>query len=143
MRPMSDAVRRQVMAILESNGLRCSQSDDGLAMRFSSAMLLLGFTSVGHQTVITLRAPVLRDLPLASASTALLARLNELNCASHFGKWAYYGAEQLVVLEYDLLGDHLQENELMTALTTLARLADQQDDVLQREFGGRRSFEAP
>lgn len=138
---MSDAVRRQVLAILESNGLGWSETDDGYAMRFSSALLLLGFTAVGHQTVITLRAPVLRNLPLASGSTTLLARLNELNCASHFGKWAFYGADSIVVLEYDLLGDHLQENELMTALTTLARLADQQDDLLQGEFRGNKSFE--
>lgn len=137
---MSDPVRRQVLAILESNGLRWSEADGGYAMRFSSAMVLLGFTAVGQQTVITLRAPVLRDVPLDSGPTALLTRLNELNCASHFGKWAFYGDDRLVVLEYDLLGDHLQENELMTALTTLARLADQQDDVLQREFGGEKSF---
>jgi hypothetical protein len=140
---VSDAIRRQVLAILESNGLSCSEVDGGYAMRFSSAVLLLGFTTVGRQTVITLRAPVLRDIPLASGASALLARLNELNCASHFGKWGFYESERLVVLEYDLLGDHLQENELMTALTTLARLADQQDDLLQREFGGRRSFETP
>ncbi len=138
---MSNAIKRQVQAILESNGLRWSEEDGGYTLRFASAALLLGFTSVGHQTVIALRAPVLRDVPIATGSTALLARLNELNCGSHFGKWAFYGNERLVVLEYDLLGDHLQENELMTALTTLARLADQQDDLLQREFGGLRSFE--
>ena len=136
---MSD-VRRQALAILESNGLRWSEQDDGYAMRFASAMLLLGFTVVGQQTVITLRAPVLHDLNVTESSI-LLGRLNELNCVSHFGKWAFYERERLVALEYDLLGDHLQENELMTALTTLARLADQQDDVLQQEFGGRRAFE--
>jgi len=140
---MNDPVRRQVLAILDSNGLRWSEEEGGYAMRFASALLLLGFTEVGHQTVITLRAPVLRDVSSTSEPTALLERLNDLNCASHFGKWAFYANERLVVLEYDLLGDHLQENELMTALTTLARLADQQDDLLQREFGGRRSFEEP
>lgn len=138
---MTDAIKRQVRAILESNGLRWSEEDGGYTLRFASAALLLGFASVGQQTVIALRAPVLRDVPIASGSNGLLARLNELNCESHFGKWAFYGNERLVVLEYDLLGDHLQENELMTALTTLARLADQQDDLLQREFGGLRSFE--
>lgn len=136
-----DAVKRQVLAILESNGLRWSEQDGGLAMRFSSALLWLSFIVVGHQTVIALRASVLRRLPLESQSPALLARLNELNCNSHFGKWAFYSDDQLVTLEYDLLGDHLQENELMTAITRIARLADQQDDVLQKEFGGERSFE--
>lgn len=139
---MSEAkIRQQTLAIFDNNGLRWIEEDCGYSLRFASARILVGFTAFGEQTVITLRAPVLRDVPLTSASTAMLARLNELNCASHYGKWAYYGSERLVALEYDMLGDHLQENELMTVLTTLARLADQQDDVLQREFGGRRSFE--
>jgi hypothetical protein len=136
-----DAVKRQVLAILESNGLSWSEQDGGLAMRFSSALLWLSFVAGGNQTVIALRAPILRRLPLASQGPTLLARINELNCQSHFGKWAYYHEDQLLALEYDLLGDHLQENELMTAVTRIARLADQQDDVLQNEFGGERSFE--
>lgn len=136
-------VKRQILAILESNGLHWSSRDGGLTMRFSSAMLWLSFVEIGHQTVIALRAPVLRQVPLEAQGPALLARLNELNCRSHFGKWALYAEEQLVALEYDLLGDHLQENELMTAVVRIARLADQQDDVLQEEFGGLRSFEVP
>lgn len=139
---MSDsAVKRQVLAILESNGLRWAEQDGGLTMRFSSALLGLNFVALGHQTLIALRAPVLRRLPLESQGPTLLAKLNELNCRSHFGKWALYPEEQLIALEYDLLGDHLQENELMTAVTMIARLADQQDDMLQREFGGEKSFE--
>jgi hypothetical protein len=47
-----------------------------------------------------------------------------------------------ISVEYDLLGDHLQENELMTGLAELARLADHHDDQLQQKLGGRRSFEA-
>lgn len=136
-----DAVKRQVLAILESNGLRWSEHDGDLTMRFSSALLWLRFVVVGHQTVIALRAPILRRLPLEAQGPALLARINELNCHSRFGKWVLYPDEQLVALEYDLLGDHLQENELMTAVTLIARLADQQDDVLQKEFGGEKSFE--
>lgn len=141
---MSDPrVQRQSLAILESNGLRWSEHPEGYSLRFASAQLLLGFAPLGMQTLVTLRAPVLRNVPLEAEDGAIHAALNDLNCASHFGKWAFYSEERLIALEYDLLGDHLQENELMTALTSLARLADQQDDVLQRRFGGERSFEAP
>ncbi len=45
------------------------------------------------------------------------------------------------MLEYDMIADHMQEEELMTALAMLARLADQQDDRLQQRFGGLRAFE--
>jgi hypothetical protein len=135
------SARRQVLAILDSNGLRWSAHGDEYALRFSSALLLVGFAQMGALTVVTLRAPVLRDVPLEGQRDFVLARLNDLNCASHFGKWALYEEEGVVALEYDLLGDYLQENELMAALTTLARFADQQDDILQRRLGGERSFE--
>jgi hypothetical protein len=52
-----------------------------------------------------------------------------------------YDSERVVSLEYDLLGDHLQEDELMTALALIAREADHHDDVLQQKFGGRKAFE--
>ena len=58
-----DTVKRQVLAILESNGLSWSEQDGGLAMRFSSALLWLSFVAIGNQTVIALRAPILRRLP--------------------------------------------------------------------------------
>jgi hypothetical protein len=135
-------VRQQSLAILESNGLSWSQQGDEYSLRFASAQLILGFATLGTQTLLTLRAPVLRNVPVDDQELEILAALNELNRASHFGKWALYVEEKLVALEYDLLGDHLQENELMTALTALARLADQQDDILRRRFGGERAFEA-
>ena len=100
----------------------------------------LSFVEVGRQTVISLRSPILREVDMESHGVALFRRLNELNCDSHFGKWAVYRTG-LVSLEYDLLADGLQEDELMTVVTMLARLADRQDDLLQGEFGGLRSFE--
>ena len=140
---MSAEIRQRSLAILDSNGLTWTERDGYFSLRFASAQLNLGFATLGEQTVITLRAPVLREVPVDSQTEAILATLNRLNRESHFGKWALYDAERVIALEYDLLGDHLQENELMTALTMLARLADQQDDLLQQQFGGSRAFEGP
>ena len=135
-------VQRQVAAILESNGLRCSREAEGFVLRFSSAVLHVGFAEIGRQVIIELRSTVLSDVPVTDGRAAtVLHKLNELNARSHFGKWVLYDEEQLVVLEYDLLGDHLQEPEFMTALATLARLADQHDDLLQQSLGGRRAVE--
>lgn len=139
---MSEAkIRQQTIAIFDNNGLRWVEQEGGYSLRFASARVLVGFTPLGEQTVIALRAPVLHDVPLDDGASAALQALNELNRATHFGKWTLYEDERLIVVEYDLLGNHLQENELMTALTMLARLADQQDDFLQRKFGGGRAFE--
>ncbi len=140
---MSTEIRQRCLAILDNNGLTWTEWDGYFSLRFASAQLNLGFATLGKQTVITLRAPVLREVPVESRADAILAVLNRLNRESHFGKWAFYDAERVIALEYDLLGDHLQENELMTALAMLARLADQQDDLLQQQFGGSRAFEGP
>src|SRR4051812_40985083 len=111
-------INQQIRAILETNGLRWTQHEDDYALRFSSALVLVGLSRMGEQVLITLRAPVLQDLKLdADSEGALLRELNLRNCASHFGKWAFFDDAHEVGLEYDLLGDHLQEEEFMTALT--------------------------
>jgi T3SS (YopN, CesT) and YbjN peptide-binding chaperone 1 len=127
-------VDQQIAAILEHNGIPYSKGESGFILRFSSSVIHLRL-----EWVLALRSPVLRGV-LPEHRAPLLDALNVLNCDSHFGKWALYDTEDLSVsLEYDLLADHLQEAELMTAVTTVARLADQQDDVLQRRFGGLRA----
>jgi T3SS (YopN, CesT) and YbjN peptide-binding chaperone 1 len=139
---MTRRIRQQVKAILESNGFRFSERDDEYLLRFSSALVSVGFGAIGTQALITLRAPILRDIALDPArSDQVLRELNARNQESHFAKWVLYEESGLVALEYDLLGDHLQDEELMTALATLARLADHQDDLLQQKFGGARAFE--
>jgi hypothetical protein len=133
-------VRRQVAAILEGNGLRSTERGDGFSLRFSSAVVHLRFAMLGEQVLIQLRSNVLCDVA-TRRTESVLEELNRLNCASFFGKWVYYVEERLVALEYDLLGDHLQEEELMTALATVARLADRHDDILQGVVGGRKAVE--
>jgi antirestriction protein len=133
-------VKRQVAAILESHRLRATEIDSGFRLRFASAVVVLSFEQIGAQVVIALRAPVLSDV--SPSSEGVLAELNRRNCESHFGKWAYYASTEVIVVEYDLLGDHLQEDELMTAVAAIARLADEGDDALQQTLGtGRRAAE--
>lgn len=136
------AVRQQVVAILDSNGLSWSERGDSYVLRFASAVLSIDFTSVGAQNLLTIRANILREVdPGHKQTAAILSALNGLNCQSHFGKWTLQEGHEAIVLEYDMIADHMQEEELMTALAMLARLADQQEDRLQQRFGGYRAFE--
>ena len=135
-------MRKQVVSILHNNGLAYSTIDDELVLRFSSAVVHLSFPMLGEQKLIQLRSTVLSGVSTPDAPTqTILGEMNRLNRVSIFGKWVFYPDEQLVVLEYDLLGDHLQEDELMTALAMIARLADTHDDQLQRILGGQKAFE--
>lgn len=133
-------VRKQIAAILEANSLSWTETEtNGMHLRFSSAGVSIELTPWGTQTVIQLAADVLT----AIEATGRVARrdVNKLNVESQFCRWVYYAESRTISVEYDLLGDHLQENELMTCLATLARAADFHDDQLQKLLGGRRAFE--
>ena len=133
-------VRQQVKAFLEANSLPWSEtSTGGIYLRFASAAVVLEFVDWGVQTLIEIGSHVL--VGVDGKPKRILRELNRLNKTSNFGRWVYYEESQTISVEYDLLGDHLQEDELMTGLAALARLADHHDDVLQRKLGGSRAFE--
>lgn len=133
-------VRKQIEAILEANGLSWSETaTGGMYLRFSSAGVSIALTSWGTQTVIQIAAHVLTGTDATGRDVR--REVNRLNVESQFCRWVYYRDSKTISVEYDLLGDHLQENELMTCLAALARAADYHDDQLQKVLGGRRAFE--
>jgi hypothetical protein len=130
-------VHRKIEAILEGNGLRWSNEGQTIVLRFASAIVNIDLADWGAQTLIQLRSSILTGLT-GEATEKILPEINKLNCDTLFGKWVYYEIEATLALEYDLLGDYLQEEELMTALATIARLADHHDDILQGKLGGHK-----
>lgn len=134
-------VRKQVAAILEANSLTWSEtSTGGMYLRFSSAGVVIDVGTWGSQTLIQISSNVLSSVE--AKTPRVLKEVNRLNSAAHFGRWVYYKESRTVAIEYDLLGDHLQENELMTGLAALARAADYNDDHLKQMLGGLRAFES-
>ncbi len=72
----------------------------------------------------------------------LLRGLNERNRVVPYGKFFFDGLRGEIHVEYELLGDHLQDEEFLYALTTVAELADDHDDSLQQELKtGRRGID--
>ena len=108
-------------------------------LRFASAGVLIELTDWGVQTLIEIQSNVLTELEVSSKRAR--KEVNRLNMKSRFGRWVYYKDLKTIAVEYALLGDHLQEDELMTALAAVARKADHHDDQLQRLLGGKRAFE--
>jgi hypothetical protein len=70
----------------------------------------------------------------------LLKRLNELNEKLYFGK-AYWRNRE-VWIAHNLLGDHLDSDELIASVGMMAVVADHLDDELKARFGGQRWREA-
>jgi hypothetical protein len=137
-----EAIVDQVAGILVRHDVKYATRDDGAEYlaRFGSAGVYIGFADAGGGTVVIVRAPVVQDLELDDAARQrLLERVNELNAGAYYTR--LYVHEKLVQAECDLLGDELRGAELMNALTAVARLADDLDDQLVAEFGGK-TFEA-
>lgn len=133
-------VQRQVLAILDANKLVWTETPTGgMYLRFGSAGITIRLDGLGKQTLIQINSHVL--VGIKGKTKSILTTINDLNMKSHFGRWIYDRDTSTIIVDYDLLGDDLQENELLTPLLTLARLADHYDDVLQRTLGGVRAFE--
>lgn len=133
----TESLARKLRAFLAANHLDWSEVDGVYAIRFASAIVGIHLAPWGEQVLIQLRAHVLTEPE--SPPDRIVQRMNALNRETLFGRWVWYEEDRLIVLEYDLLGDHLQEPELMTALASVARLADRHDDLLKSQFGGRRA----
>lgn len=106
-----------------------------------SAEVILEFDDLGGGAVIRVSAVVLDELDVDEEREEVALRaLNDRNRSLRFGKFTWESATRQIRLEYDLLGDYLQPEELMNAVAAVARLADDHDDLLRDELGsGRRA----
>ncbi len=101
--------------------------------RGSSAVFIRPNTWAEQHTVVELLSPVLADI---DDSPGLLSRLNEINKGLYFGK--AYWHDRGVWIAHNLLGDHVDREELLAAVGILGTVADRLDDELKSEFGGTR-----
>ena len=135
-----EASIEQVAGILVREGLNFQTAKDGNSYRllFGSAAVFINFREWdGDSVVITVHSPVLQDIDPGSPGAALaLNRLNELNRRHFFVKFVF--TKDTLIVDYDLLGDRLQAPELLNAVYTVAAVADDLDDKLVVELGGKR-----
>lgn len=128
----------QVAGILIREGLGFETRDDGQGYRliFDSAAVFIGFSPWRDGTVITLSSPILQGIDeTGPGGAAALNRLNTLNKNSFFTKFTF--EDGTLIVEYDLLADRLQADELMNALSVVATSAEVLDDELVDELGGK------
>lgn len=90
----------------------------------------------GGRAVVTLASDVLSSCGIApDDEPAALRALNDRNRALSFGTFFLDEHRDRIVLRYDLLAEHMQDEELLHALLAVAQSADDHDDILQRELG--------
>ena len=127
----------QVAGILHRNGVEFDTRADGTQYRvlLDSSATFVSFTDYGGRSVISLYSPILQEVDEADQRGAILEALNDLNAASRFGRFVYYPELRVIALEYDLLGEDLQESELLNAVGLVAETANAQDEELKIILG--------
>lgn len=128
----------QVYGILSREELAFATHPDrpSFMVPYESTAVYIDFYDQRGSTVVGLRAYVLQDVDLSGENFAkALITLNQLNAQNFFGKLWLDPDDRDVVLEYEILGDHLQPQELMGALSHIAVMADDLDDQLRGHLG--------
>jgi hypothetical protein len=129
-----EEVHQRIIDVLNEANVSFGTKADRLFIRQGSAAVFIKVEAwLNDHTVVELVCPVLKNV---ERSTALLEKLDQLNKGLFFGK--AYTHDNGVWLAHNLLGDHLDPEELLAALGLLARVADKLDDELKGSFGGQR-----
>jgi hypothetical protein len=130
-------VIEQVAGILHRNGIEFDTRADGNEYRIllDSSATFVSFSRFGERTMISFYSPVLQEIDEDGRIAEICELMNELNAASRFGRFVYYPELRAIALEYDLLGDELQEVELIHALTLISKVANSRDEELKIRLG--------
>ncbi len=131
-----ETTNRRVQRFLEEHyGGFDHHPDWGFHGPFGSARVFVDVLPVlDDSTAVRASSPVLSDIDL---SDGLALRLLALS-PSPFGWFVYVPARREVWFQHVVLGDDLDMTEFTAAIDVVASTADDYDDELQREFGGKR-----
>ena len=101
----------------------------------TTAVIVVPMLWAETHVMIRIAAMVLQDL---DPQPKLWERIAQANNQYMVGKLCYWPDDRLLTLEYYIFGDYLDREELATALKLIAITADELDEKLQAEFGGKR-----
>ena len=136
-------VIEQVAGILHRNGIEFDTRADGNEYRIllDSSATFVSFSRFGERTMISFYSPVLQEIEEDGRIAEICELMNDLNAASRFGRFVYYPELRAIALEYDLLGDDMQEVELMNAVGLVSETANAQDEELKLVLGTGMSYQ--
>ena len=134
-RPLVESVKQIVAAMTKVAIDELDIGDDGdIGIKAGSAMVYVRTRDA--PPLVDVFSPVLMDV---EPSADLYVRLSELTNRMPIGR--LYFIKGTVWGSVPVFGRNLQPTHLMLAVQVMIGLADELDDRLKREFGGRRFFE--
>lgn len=132
--PLEDRVRIVVAGVQRIDPDTLAVDSDGdIGIRAGSAMVFVRVKEV--PPLVDVFSPVLTDV---KASEKLYTKLSELTTKMPVGR--LYHANDTVWASVPVFGRDFQPTHLMLALQVMTGLADELDDRLHGEFGGKRFF---
>jgi hypothetical protein len=132
--PLPDKVAAVIAAMLKTTPENLPVDKDGdIGIRSGSAMVFVRVRD--NPPLIDVFSPVLTEV---DASEQLYVRLSELTHRMPIGR--LYCAGETVWASVPVFGRDFQPTHLMLAVQVMTGLADELDDRLHGEFGGKRFF---
>jgi hypothetical protein len=132
--PLAERVSAVVAALLKTTPDELSVDPDGdIGIRSGSAMVFVRVRD--NPPLIDVFSPVLTDV---EASEQLYVKLSELTNRMPIGR--LYCINDTVWASVPVFGRDFQPTHLMLAVQVMTGLADELDDRLHGEFGGKRFF---
>lgn len=128
-----DEIRGRVLELLRgaSGTLDLAPDDDGdIPLVFGSAMVFVRV--FGDPPIVRVFSQVLSDV---QPTPALVAAVNDLNMQYAFTKWIVH--DDSVVAAVELFAVPLTEQHVLHACGVVGEIANEVDEQLQQQFGGR------
>lgn len=123
-----DRTRELVETHLRDLGATWRALDDGtIAVPAGSSTVIIDIEELGGRCIVLLSAEVVTDVDLTDKVRDGLLRAN---AGLRFGKFAWLGSDRVITVDYELLGDTLDRDELGFALERVSEIADNSDDEL-------------
>jgi hypothetical protein len=131
---LDEQVRTVVAALMKSEPEQLQLDGDGdIGIRAGSAMVFVRVRD--NPPLVDVFSPVLTEV---EPSEQLYAKLSELTNRMPIGR--LYCTNDTVWASIPVFGRNFQATHLMLAIQVMTGLADELDDRLQPEFGGKRFF---
>ncbi len=146
--PTFDQVKNKVLRMMAKNYNITTADDGDVILRHESAALSVSVVEwhpdqEGLNTVVKVSAPILWEVKRTAALYEWVATTGQTYL---FGRTACNaGADASltnIAFEQNILGDNLDEPELVTTVTALLAIANNLDDELQKKFGGKRTSDS-
>jgi hypothetical protein len=135
-----EAVKAKIQSILTQRGTVQIDRDGDFSIGLGSARAFVRVREYGNgqATVVLVFAQVLLNVPLTPDLYKYVALHSDDLVFGHLVLAEMDDNTGMLLISHTLLGDYLDEDELLYAVYGVAGAADEFDDKLQQQFGGKR-----